>query len=57
MPNTLSWWIQQYFRFEVTTSALSQKVQQRDLVIFISYMLDEGRDDRVAVLVQIGYKC
>lgn len=49
MPDTLSWWVEQYFRFEVTTSASSQKVQQRDLALFISYMLDEeGRDDRIA---------
>jgi integrase len=49
MPDTLSWWIEQYFRFEVTTSASSQKVQRRDLGLFVSYMLDEeGRDDRVA---------
>src|SRR5437588_113010 len=49
MPDTISWWVEQYFRFEVTTSASSQKLQRRDLALFISYMLDEeGRDDRVA---------
>lgn len=49
MPDAIPWWIEQYFRFEVTTSASSQKVQRRDLGLFVSYMLDEeGRDDRVA---------
>lgn len=49
MPDTLPWWLEQYFRFEVTTSTSSQKVQRRDLGLFLSYMLDEERrDDRVA---------
>lgn len=49
IPDTISWWVEQYFRFEVTTAESSQKVQQRDLGLFISYMLDEeGRDDRIA---------
>lgn len=48
-PDTVSWWAEQYFRFEVTTSSSSQKVQRRDIQLFISYMLDEEeRDDRMA---------
>jgi site-specific recombinase XerD len=48
-PDTISWWAEQYFRFEVTTSSSSQKVRRRDIQLFVSYMLDEeGRDDRVA---------
>ena len=31
LPDGLSWWAEQYFRFEVTTSLASQKVQRRDL--------------------------
>jgi integrase len=49
MPDAISWWLEQYFRFEVTTSASSQKVQQRDLQTFLDYLLDEeGTDKRVA---------
>ena len=49
MPDTISWWVEQYFRFEVTAGSSSQKVQRRDLGLFVSYILDEeGRDDRVA---------
>jgi len=48
-PDTVSWWAEQYFRLEVTTSSSSQKVQCRDIQLFISYMFDEEeRDDRVA---------
>lgn len=48
-PDTLQWWVEQYFRFEVTTSSSSQKVQQRDLWLFINYMIEEeGADKRVA---------
>ena len=28
-PDTISFWIEAYFRYEVTTSVSSQKVQQR----------------------------
>lgn len=31
VPDSLSWWAEQYFRHEVTTSQASQKVQRRDL--------------------------
>lgn len=48
-PDTLQWWVEQYFRFEVTTSSSSQKVQQRDLRLFVGYMIrEEGADRRVA---------
>lgn len=47
--DAVSWWAEQYFRFEVTTSSSSQKVQRRDIQLFVSYMLEEeDRDDRVA---------
>jgi site-specific recombinase XerD len=46
--DTISWWAEQYFRFEVTTASSSQQVQRRDIQLFISYMLEEeGRDERV----------
>jgi hypothetical protein len=35
-PDTVSWWAEQYFRFEVTTSSSSQKVQRRDIQLFVS---------------------
>lgn len=48
-PDTLSWWVEQYFRFEVTTSSSSQKVQRRDLGLFVDYMIgEEGTDKRAA---------
>jgi integrase len=42
-PNTLAWWIEQYFRFEVTTSLSSQKIQWRDLALFNDFILREER--------------
>lgn len=49
LPDTISWWAEQYFRFEVTTSQSSRKVQQRDLQLFLDYILEEeGTDKRVA---------
>lgn len=48
MPDTISWWAEQYFRFEVTTTSSSQKVQQRDLSLFVNYMIEEeGSDKRI----------
>lgn len=48
-PDTVSWWAEQYFRIEVTTSSSSQKVQKRDIHLFTAYMLEEeGREDCVA---------
>src|SRR5689334_13344671 len=47
-PDTIIWWVEQYFRFEVTTSSSSQKVQYRDLQLFVDYMVEEeGADRRV----------
>jgi integrase len=49
LPDGLHWWAEQYFRFEVTTSLASQKVQRRDLALFLHYMMTEERtDQRVA---------
>jgi integrase len=49
MPDGLGWWAEQYFRFEVTTSPASQKVQRRDLASFLQYMVAEERtEQRVA---------
>jgi hypothetical protein len=31
---SLAWWVEQYFKFEVTTAASSQAVQRRDLGLF-----------------------
>jgi integrase len=45
-PDTLAWWGEQYFRFEVTTSSSSQKVQRRDLQLFVGYMIKEERTDK-----------
>jgi hypothetical protein len=41
MPDGLHWWAEQYFHFEVTTSPASQKVQRRDLALFLHYMMTE----------------
>jgi site-specific recombinase XerD len=46
MPDGLGWWAEQYFRFEVTTSPASQKVQQRDLNLFLRYIITEERTDQ-----------
>jgi integrase len=46
-PDTISFWIEAYLRFEVTTSKSSQKVQKRDLALFRDFMIDDcGREDR-----------
>ena len=48
LPGTIPWWLEQYFQFEVTTSQSSRKVQQRDLQLFLDYLLaEEGSDKRV----------
>jgi len=45
--DTISFWIAAYFRFEVTTSKSSRKVQKRDLALFRDFMInDSGREDR-----------
>jgi hypothetical protein len=46
-PDTISFWIEVYFRFEVTTSKSSRKVQKRDLALFRDFMIDDcDREDR-----------
>jgi site-specific recombinase XerD len=46
-PDTLTWWQEQYFKFEVTTSPASQRAQRRDITHFILYMFrEDGSDDR-----------
>ena len=45
-PDTVGWWAEQYFQFEVTTAESSRKVQIRDLGLFIGYMVEEEGDDR-----------
>jgi integrase len=44
-PDGLTWWLEQYFRFEVTTAPSSQKVQRRDLDLFLRYMRTEEKTD------------
>jgi integrase len=46
LPDTISVWIEAYFRFEVTTSESSQKVQRRDLTLFRDFVLDAGSEER-----------
>ena len=46
-PDTISFWIEAYFRLEVTTSESSQKVQLRDLTLFRDFLLAEaGSEER-----------
>lgn len=45
-PDTISWWAEQYFQFEVTTAESSQKVQMRDIDLFIGFMMEEEGGDR-----------
>jgi site-specific recombinase XerD len=48
-PDSIGWWLEQYFRFEVTTSESSQKVQRRDLQCFLDFMFrEESTDKRVS---------
>ncbi len=44
---SLLWWVEQYFKFEVTTAASSQAVQRRDLALFIRYVMEESGSDAV----------
>jgi integrase len=47
--DSLRWWVEQYFRYQVTTSEASQKAQRRDLSRFLAFIEhEEGRDDRLA---------
>jgi len=46
-PDRIGFWLEAYFRFEVTTSQASRKVQKRDLGCFLDFMIaSEGKDDR-----------
>jgi len=45
-PDAISWWMEQYFQFEVTTALSSRKVQQRDLQSFLDFMFREERNDK-----------
>jgi len=47
LSGSLSWWANQYFKFEVTTAESSQAVQRRDLSLFINYVTDETGSDEV----------
>ena len=47
VPDTISMWIEAYFRFEVTTAESSRKEQRRDLVLFRDFMLEAcGSEER-----------
>lgn len=43
--DSLRWWVDQYFAFEVSTAASSQKVQRRDLELLLSVILVETVGD------------
>jgi integrase len=46
-PDSLTWWMEQYFKYEVTTAPSSQHAQQQDITRFIMFMLnEEGNEDR-----------
>ncbi|BBO86681.1 hypothetical protein DSCO28_72470 (plasmid) [Desulfosarcina ovata subsp. sediminis] len=48
-PDTLDLWLEGYFRFEVTTAISSQRVQRRDLGLFLDFMqAEEGSLTREA---------
>ena len=45
---SLVWWVEQYFKFGVTTAASSQVVQRRDLHLFLDYVARETGGDNVS---------
>jgi len=45
--DSLAWWVEQYFKFEVTTAESSQAVQRRDLGLFVEYLREESGGDSV----------
>jgi hypothetical protein len=49
-PDTISFWIEAYFRYEVTTSVSSQKVQKRDLTLFRDFFGECMRERGAALL-------
>ena len=40
VPDTITFWAEAYFRFEVTTSESSRREQKRDLTLFRDFMLE-----------------
>jgi site-specific recombinase XerD len=47
--DSLGWWVEQYLQHAVTTSPASQRVQRRDLGLFLRYLqTEEGTDQRLA---------
>jgi integrase len=47
LADSLAWWVEQYFKFEVTTAESSQAVQRRDLALFVEYLREESGGDSV----------
>lgn len=43
--DSVSWWAEQYLRYEVTTAESSRQVQRRDLQLFLDFMFKEERGD------------
>lgn len=39
--NSLTQWVEAYFKYEVTTSQNSRKEQLRDIKYFVEYMINE----------------
>mgnify|MGYP001794551102 CR=1 FL=1 len=39
-------WMEAYFQYEVTTMESSQRIQRRDLELFLNYLVRESGDDR-----------
>src|SRR5262249_1627870 len=51
----LGWWVEQYFQHAVTTSPASQRVQRRDLGLFLRYLqAEEGTDQRLAWMPRLA---
>jgi integrase len=48
LADSLTWWVEQYFKFEVTTAESSQAVQRRDLNLFLVYVQEETDGDAVS---------
>lgn len=46
-PDNLTWWMQQYFKYEVSTAPSSRKAQGKDIVDFLVWMnKEEGSNSR-----------
>jgi integrase len=47
-PDNLTWWMQQYFQYEVSTAPSSRKAQGKDIVYFLVWMQqEEGSNSRI----------